>query len=280
MNKVILGIVLGGVLGVFDGLTALISAPETAPEIVGIVIGSTVKGLLAGLLIGAFSRKVHNLWPGLAFGVVVGAFLAWLVTLGGPYLWEIVIPGSIVGLIVGFAPQRFGAAGTGKAEAAAVLALLVLAPALPAAAAAEVDSAAAFDTLKGLAGRWTGTAAGEPGGEVVYEVVSGGHTVMERMFPGTEHEMISMYHLEDGALVMTHYCAGGNQPKLALVAVEDGALVFDFAGGSNVDPAQDDHIHGARIRVGEDGTLRESWTGWSGGAKNHDMVMQLTRDAE
>jgi len=118
MNKVILGIVLGGILGVFDGLTALISAPETAPEIVGIVLGSTVKGLVAGLLIGWFARKVQNVWLGLAFGLVVGAFLAWLVTLGGPYLWEIVIPGSIVGLIVGFATQRFGAQGAGGEQAA------------------------------------------------------------------------------------------------------------------------------------------------------------------
>jgi len=118
MNKVILGIVLGGILGVFDGLTALISAPETAPEIVGIVLGSTVKGLVAGLLIGWFARKAQNVWLGLAFGLVVGAFLAWLVTLGGPYLWEIVIPGSIVGLIVGFATQRFGAQGAGGEQAA------------------------------------------------------------------------------------------------------------------------------------------------------------------
>lgn len=118
MNKVILGIVLGGILGVFDGLTALISAPETAPQIVGIVLGSTLKGLIAGLLIGWFARKVQNLWLGLAFGLVIGAFFAWLVTLGGPYLWEIVVPGSIVGLIVGFATQRYGGPGHQDAEAA------------------------------------------------------------------------------------------------------------------------------------------------------------------
>jgi hypothetical protein len=280
MNKVILGIVLGGVLGIFDGLTALISAPETAPEIVGLVVGSTVKGLVAGLLIGWFSRKVDNLWLGLAFGLVVGAFLAWLVTLVEPYFWEIVIPGSIVGLIVGFATQRFGGAAAGGAQAAAVLvALLALVPALPAAAASP-DSAAAFDTLKGLAGTWTGTAAGEPGGEVVYEVVAAGSAVMERMFPGTGHEMISMYHLEDGRLVMTHYCAEGNQPKLALVSSEGGVLGFDFAGGSNVDPAKDPHIHAASIRVGDDGTLHETWVHWSGGEKQHEMAMELTRAAE
>jgi uncharacterized membrane protein YhfC len=108
MNKPLLGLVLGGILGIFDGLTALVSAPETAPEIAGIVMGSTFKGLVAGVLIGWFARKVNNLAAGLAFGVVMGAFFAWLVTLGGPYFWEIIIPGAIVGLIVGFATQRYG----------------------------------------------------------------------------------------------------------------------------------------------------------------------------
>ena len=110
MNKVLFGLILGGVLGIFDGLTALVSAPETAPQIVGIVIGSTVKGLVAGAIIGLFARKVHSLPWGIVFGVVVGAFFAWLVTIGGPYFWEIVLPGALVGLIVGFATQRYGGA--------------------------------------------------------------------------------------------------------------------------------------------------------------------------
>jgi hypothetical protein len=37
----------------------------------------------------------------------VGAFFAYLVTLGEPYFWEIILPGSIVGLIVGFATARY-----------------------------------------------------------------------------------------------------------------------------------------------------------------------------
>jgi hypothetical protein len=109
MNKPVLGLVLGGVLGIFDGLTALISAPETAPMIMGIVIGSTVKGLIAGVLIGWFARKVNSMPAGIVFGLVVGAALAIVVAkLGGQYFWEIVLPGSVVGIIVGFATQRYG----------------------------------------------------------------------------------------------------------------------------------------------------------------------------
>jgi len=110
MSKPVFGLLLGGILGVFDGLSALLSAPQTRPEIMGIVIGSTMKGLIAGLLIGFFARKVKSLPLGILFGLVVGGLLAYLVTIGGPYFWEIVLPGSLVGIIVGFATQKYGEA--------------------------------------------------------------------------------------------------------------------------------------------------------------------------
>jgi hypothetical protein len=106
MSKPLFGLVLGGILGIFDGLTALISAPETRTQILGIVIGSTIKGLIAGVLIGYFARKVKSLPLGILFGLAVGALLAYLVTLANPYFWEIMLPGSLVGIIVGYATQR------------------------------------------------------------------------------------------------------------------------------------------------------------------------------
>lgn len=46
---------------------------------------------------------------GILFGVLVGAFLAFLVALmQGDYYLEIVLPGTTVGLIVGFATQKYG----------------------------------------------------------------------------------------------------------------------------------------------------------------------------
>ena len=109
MNKVILGVVLGGVLGIFDGFTAWFT-PAARPDIVQIVIGSTFKGLIAGVLIGWFSRKVNSLLWGIVFGTAVGMLLAFLVARlgGGLYYFEIMLPGSIVGLIVGYATQKYG----------------------------------------------------------------------------------------------------------------------------------------------------------------------------
>ena len=101
-------------LGALDGLSALVSAPEVAPEIATIVVGSMGKGLVAGVLIGWFARRVNNLKLGIAFGLAMGALFALPFALGTDpttgkvYFWEILIPGSMVGLIVGFLTQRYG----------------------------------------------------------------------------------------------------------------------------------------------------------------------------
>ena len=113
MNKILLGLILGGILGIFDGLTAWFT-PEVRNQMVGIVIGSTVKGIIAGLAIGYFARKVNSLPLGILFGLAIGAFLAFLVAAmpdpsGKHYYWEIMLPGSLVGIIVGYATQKFGA---------------------------------------------------------------------------------------------------------------------------------------------------------------------------
>jgi hypothetical protein len=112
MNKILLGLILGGALGILDGLTAWFT-PAARDQMVGIVIGSTAKGIIAGLLIGYFARKVNSLALGILFGLAVGAGLAFLVASmpdpsGKHYYFEIVLPGSIVGILVGYATQKFG----------------------------------------------------------------------------------------------------------------------------------------------------------------------------
>lgn len=110
MNKPIFGLMLGGALGVLDGLTAWFT-PDARAGILGIVIGSTFKGLIAGICIGWFAKKVNSLPLGVIFGLAVGMLLAFLVAAiqpeGKHYYFQIMLPGSLVGAIVGYATQKY-----------------------------------------------------------------------------------------------------------------------------------------------------------------------------
>ena len=115
MSKPVLGLVLGGILGILDGLSALVSAPNdpaVKAGIVGIVIGSTVKGILTGALIGWWARRATSLTSTILFGLAVGLALAFCVSLAqamsgqNPYYWQIMLPGGILGVIVGYATFR------------------------------------------------------------------------------------------------------------------------------------------------------------------------------
>lgn len=148
-------------------------------------------------------------------------------------------------------------------------------------------AAAAFERLKDMAGTWEGAAEGEGEAEEgsgqavthVFEVSANGTVVMETMMPGTDHEMINMYHLDGEDLVLTHYCAGGNQPTMRLdrEASTADVLKFDFAGGTNLNPESDSHIHEAKIVFADGGKVESNWTPYAGGEPVGLMSFTLAR---
>ena len=149
------------------------------------------------------------------------------------------------------------------------------------AAAEDSPAEVAFERLKGLAGTWNGKSPEEHGDVTgtthVFRVSANGTVVMETMFPDTDHEMINMYHLDGDTLMLTHYCAGGNQPRMRLAAESTGdELIFEFDGGTNLDPEKDAYIHDARLVLDGD-TIESNWVSWNDGREEHKMVFTLRR---
>lgn len=143
---------------------------------------------------------------------------------------------------------------------------------------APLDAKVAFERLKGLAGDWQG-GDGKEKGTVQYRVVSNGSVVMETMQPGTHHEMVSMYHLDGDDLRMTHYCAVGNQPRLKLNRAKSSPddLVFEFDGGTNLDPAKSMHIHAARFHLKGENQYESEWTAFMNGKEVGKQKFAVTR---
>jgi hypothetical protein len=113
MSKPFIGVLLGAILGAFDGLTAWFT-PAVRGQLAGIIVNSTIKGIIAGIVIGFFAKKFHSLPIGIVFGLAVGGLLAFLTArfaVGG-YYFQVMLPGTMVGLIVGFATQKYGRPAT------------------------------------------------------------------------------------------------------------------------------------------------------------------------
>ena len=88
----------------------------------------------------------------------------------------------------------------------------------------EADSMLA--RIKQLAGEWEMEDEGGVRHHVAtFSVTAAGSAVREIMFPGSEMEMTNLYHMDGSELVITHYCAAGNQPRMVAseaAETEDG----------------------------------------------------------
>jgi hypothetical protein len=169
----------------------------------------------------------------------------------------------------------------------AVWYLAGLLAALAATAAGEQPAATAapgFERFRALAGEWIAASDNQmakPGDLVArYSVTGSGSAVVETLFPGTPHEMLTVYTSEGSDIVLTHYCAGGNQPRMrAKGGAAGGQADFAFDGGSNIDLESTDHMHSATVWfVGPD-ELRNEWRALVGRQPGMVVKMHLVRKA-
>jgi hypothetical protein len=106
MGKVWFGVLLGAALGIVDGLTAWFT-PAVRAQVAGIVVGSMFKGAIAGAVAGWFAKRVNSVPWGILVGLTVGMLLAYgVAAMQHGYYFEIMLPGSLVGAIAGYATQK------------------------------------------------------------------------------------------------------------------------------------------------------------------------------
>jgi hypothetical protein len=151
------------------------------------------------------------------------------------------------------------------------------------AAASAAPPNSNLERLKKLAGTWVeADKDGKPTDKVVsvVKVTAGGSAVHETIFPGTQMEMISVYHQDKNDLVMTHYCMLGNQPRMKADPKSPANQIrFLFDGGTNFDPKKDMHMHEGTLTFIDDDHIEMSGVGWVNGkpAEDHCVTMKLVR---
>jgi len=138
---------------------------------------------------------------------------------------------------------------------------------------------ALIEAVSKLEGRWEGT---DPSGiEIVseFQVTAEGTAIREVMFPGSSHEMTNMYTLDGNSLVMTHYCAGGNQPRMRATAVEANTIAFKPDGVSDLKAADEQYMGAMTLALKDEDTLEQRWSALKNGVpiEGQEMICTLKR---
>jgi hypothetical protein len=109
LTKPMLGLAVGGTLGLLDGLSGFLE-PSLAPVMSSVITFSLLKGLVSGIAIGYVSQRFHSVLVGVLAGIGIAGALSLLVILraGMVLFWDIMLPGMLLGVVVGFTTQKFG----------------------------------------------------------------------------------------------------------------------------------------------------------------------------
>ncbi len=99
-----------------------------------------------------------------------------------------------------------------------------------------------------------------------FRLTAGGSALVETMFPGDGHEMVNMYHADGDRVLMTHYCAAGNQPRLEVLATDDeNRLELRFESITNLATPQANHMHQAEYVFQGNDRLTTRWRNMANG---------------
>lgn len=133
---------------------------------------------------------------------------------------------------------------------------------------------ALFEKIKSLSGEW------EHQGSVALSVrvIAGGSAVVQREFPGSPMEMITVYHLDGDKVMLNHYCMLGNQPRLrATMGDQKNTILFNFVGATNLASINDPHMHEGKLTILGKDSIKSTWTKFVDGKAAEKHTFEMTR---
>jgi hypothetical protein len=152
----------------------------------------------------------------------------------------------------------------------ALLAVAILAPSLSASSGNFATDA--FRKLQSLEGNWEGsTPQGEPVKSYISPIASNS-AVMESVTVGRD-EMVSLYSVDANSILLVHYSASNDQPRMRAVPASSSIqeLVFSFENNPSAS-----HEGKLVIEFQDSDHITERWTSRHDG-KDTYMVFHLER---
>ena len=146
-------------------------------------------------------------------------------------------------------------------SAAALLALMLTGT------TATADDKSVMEKLAALEGDWVYLDENGEESDLIgstFRVTAAGSALVEVMAPGSPegYEMVNMYHADGDRVLMTHYCAAGNQPRMEVIATDDeNRLELKFESVTNLASPDANHMHHAEYVFHGDDRLTTRW--WS-----------------
>lgn len=138
--------------------------------------------------------------------------------------------------------------------------------------------------LLALEGEWTfldedGKDTGVVG--TVFKPTANGSALSEVMVPGGDHEMLNVYHADGDRVLMTHYCAAGNQPRMEIVPAGEDRLELRFDSITNLADEGANHMRQAEYHFRGPDRLTTYWYSMRDGKLSEEAtVIDLARKSE
>jgi hypothetical protein len=123
----------------------------------------------------------------------------------------------------------------------------------------------AFEKLKtSLVGDWEGKSTKG----WTERVIAGGSVLMEVSYGAHPDDwMATMYYMDGDRLMLTHYCAAKNQPRLVAIGFTDElkTLTFAFVDGTNIPTRDKGHMDKVQIKLTDKDHFSSRWTWYQDG---------------
>jgi hypothetical protein len=153
-----------------------------------------------------------------------------------------------------------------------------------AAGAGDENSArTAFDRFKKMEGAWIGKSTKGWEEKISYRTIAGESAVAETSFDAHPNEtMLTLFYMDQDRLMLTHYCAARNQPRLVASSFDtDGkGVTFTFLDATNLPSRDKGHMDKAVFRFVDENHMVTRWTWYENGKEQWLEEIQLERQSE